>query len=179
MVKLIEKPCQELNSSKKNRGRRLKIMAIKLIEYRVNGSKNKSHKRLTESFGNEDVYIVSLDEVIEGMGGNATDEDINNSLKIFNFIKHQLKTPRLQDLLYVRVSDELAWELEELSQAKNINSFKNSEVQILQMTTEDYGPIIFAIERLDGVYDPVFYFKSEEDVSNIVKWVHTQFPDEE
>lgn len=99
-------------------------MAIKLIEYRVNGSKNKSHKRLTESFGNEDVYIVSLDEVIEGMGGNATDEDINNSLKIFNFIKRQLKTPRLQDLLYVRVSDELAWELEELSQAKNINSFK-------------------------------------------------------
>ena len=127
-------------------------MAIKLIEYRVNGSKNKSHKRLTESFGNEDVYIVSLDEVIEGMGGNATDEDINNSLKIFNFIKHQLKAPRLQDLLYVRVSDELAWELEELSQAKNINSFKNSEVQILQMTTEDYGPIIFAIEKLDGVY---------------------------
>ena len=28
---------------------------VKLIEYRVNGSKNKSHKRLTESFGNEDV----------------------------------------------------------------------------------------------------------------------------
>ena len=39
--------------------------------------------------------------------------------------------------------------------------------------------IIFATEKLDGVYDPVFYFKSDEDVSNIVKWVHTQFPDEE
>lgn len=155
------------------------MMAIKLIEHRVNGSKNKSHKRLTESFGNEDVYIVSLDEVIEGMGGNATDEDINNSLKIFNFIKRQLKTPRLQDLLYVRVPDELAWELEELSQAKNINSFKNSEVQILQMTTEDYGTIIFATEKLDGVYDPIFYFKREEDVYNIVKWVNTQFPDDE
>ena len=65
MVKLIEKYCQELSSQKKNKG------------LRVNGSKTKSHKRLTESFGNEDVYIVSLDEVIEGMGGNATDEDID------------------------------------------------------------------------------------------------------
>lgn len=167
MVKLIEKYCQELSSHKKNKG------------LRVNGSKTKSPKWLTESFGNEDVYIVSLDEVIEGMGGNATDEDINNSLKIFNFIKRQLKTPRLQDLLYVRVSDELAWELEELSQAKNINSFKNSEVQILQMITEDYGTIIFATEKLDGVYDPIFYFKREEDVYNIVKWVNTQFPNDE
>lgn len=154
-------------------------MSIKLIEHRFNGSTNKSHKRLTESIGNEDVYIVSLDEVIEGMGGNATDEDINNSLKIFNFIKRQLKTQRVEDLLYARVSDELAWELEELSQVTNMKSFKNSEVQILQMTTEDYGPIIFAKEKLDGVYDPVFYFKREEDVSNIIKWVNTQFPDEE
>lgn len=154
-------------------------MSIKLIEHRFNGSKTKSHKRLTESYGNGDVYIVSLDEVIEGMGDNATDEDINNSLKIFNFIKRQLKTPRLQDLLYVRVSDELAWELEELSQATNIKSFKNSEVQILQMTTEDYGPIIFATEKLEGVYDHIFYFKREEDVSNIIKWVNTQFPDDE
>lgn len=154
-------------------------MSIKLIEHRFNGSTNKSHKRLTESFGNEDVYIVQLDEVIEGMGGNATDEDINNSLKIFNFIKRQLKTPRLEDLLYARVSDELAWELEELSQVTNMKSFKNSEVQILQMTTEDYGPIIFATEKLDVVYDPVFYFKREEDVSNIIKWVNTQFPDDE
>lgn len=155
---------------------------LKLIEssYQMLISKYNPRKRLKESVDvNEDIYTFrSLDEVLEGMNGNATDEDIDNSLKVFNFIKHQLKIPRVEDLLYARVSDELAWELEELSQAKNMKSFKNSEVQILQLTTEDYGPIIFATEKVDA-YDNIYYFKCEEDVYNIIKWLNIQFPGDE
>lgn len=153
-------------------------MPIKLIENilikesQKKGTKQKL-KKLKESYDYNDFYILQADDVLEGMTGNASDEDINTTIKIFNFIKSQFKVPRIDDLFYVQVSDELSWDLEDLSEAINLKSFKGSEVQILKLETEDFGTIIFAKELMDGSKN-TFYFKSADDVENAVKWANKQ-----
>lgn len=157
-------------------------MPVKLIEnvVKIEESKYKPYKKgikeskkLKESYDYSDFFILQSDEALESMMNNASDEDINSTIKVFNFIKSQFKVPRIDDFLYVRVSDELQWELEDLSDVKNMKSFKGSEVQILQMETEDFGTIVFA-EELADVGSNAFYFKNSDDVENAVKWVNKQ-----
>ena len=155
-------------------------MPIKLIENMCTKETKKTTntqkpKKLKESYDYRDFDIRQADEVLEGMMGNASDEYIDKTIKIFNFIRHQFKVPRIDDLFYVRVSDELSWYLEDLSEVKNQKSFKGSDwVQIFDLETEDFGTITFARERSGDGYIEPFYFKSAQDVENAVKWVNKQ-----
>lgn len=132
----------------------------------------KKDESLKENYGYEFTKISQLDDIISGMAGNMSDEDMDKDLKLFSRIAKELGVENYADVYVLTVDDseyDLSWyDDDKLKYIKDLYKLRNN-VKLYEYNGKKY---VFE-HHPNGRY--FIYAKTENDLDDIMYYIESQY----
>lgn len=120
-------------------------------------------------------FTKTGDEIIEGLMGNASDDEIDGTIKILKYVAKQLLLRRIESVVMAIMDEDIQWYLEDLSELINTKTFTKDgwKVESYTIHTESY-PVLWCKETLPNG-NTYYYFKSEYELQDVVDYCAKQY----